>query len=230
MSEQLPEHFAMMKGDFDEERRKKLDRMSKAEKERLEQQQLYLEYLYQAQGMDLSDIARMNVIFESGKDSLGRPVVVIIGYQLPTLRSLLDRVFMYMIRIMDKIANNNYVVVYVHTNMEDKGTPEFAWMKRVYNIMDSKYGNHLSAFYVVHPTFWLRVTEGVLSSFMKNDNFWKKVRYIEKLDEIFNNIEHDQLVLPEEVFQYDTKMNGPRPVVSGRRNFSAEGAGAIDNL
>jgi len=145
-------------------RKKKLENMSPAEKERLLQQQLYSNYLYKAQGTDLSDVARLNVIYESGKDLNGRPVVVFIGNRLPTERSQLDRVFLYMIRIMDSIVDGNYIVVYVHTNMESRETPEFSWMKQVYGIMDYKYGDHLRAFYVVHPTFWLKVFEGVVST------------------------------------------------------------------
>jgi len=203
--------------------------MTKDEKEKLEQQQIYLNFLYKAQGMDLSDVARLGVIYESGKDILGRSVVVIVGNRLPVLRPQLDRVFMYMIRMMDKITDHPYVVVYVHTNMEERETPEFSWMKKVYNIMDSKYGDHLSAFYVIHPTFWLKIFEGVLSSIMSNDSFWKKVRYIEHLEEIYNHIEHEQLVLPDGVAQHDAKINGPRPVAHARRTFYEEQASAIVN-
>jgi len=203
--------------------------MSKEDKEKLEQQQVYLNFLYKAQGMDLSDVARLSVIYESGKDSHGRPVVVIVGSRLPAIRTQLDRVFMYIIRVMDKITDNPYVLVYLHTNMEDRETPEFSWMKKVYNIMDSKYGDHLSTFYVIHPTFWFKIFEGVLSSLMVNDSFWKKVRYVERLEEIYNNIEHDQLVLPDEVLQYDVKINGARPVATARRNFASEEASAIVN-
>jgi len=172
--EQLPDQFAFMKADFDEERTKKFEMMSKDEKEKIEQQQLYHNYLYKAQGMDLSDVARLSIIYESGKDILGRSVVVIVGNRLPNLRPQLDRVFLYMIRMMDKITDHPYVVVYVHTNMEERDTPEFSWMKKVYNIMDAKYGDHLSAFYVIHPTFWLKIFESVLSSIMSNEYFWKK--------------------------------------------------------
>jgi len=206
--EKLPNAFAMMKTDFDEERKKKIEQLSQADKDKLQQQQVYLNYLYKAQGMDLSDIARLNVIYESGKDSYGRPIVVMVGSRLPMQRAHLDRVFLYMIRTLDRIVENPYVVVYLHTNMEDKDTPEFTWMKQVYNIMDYKYGDHLSSFYVIHPTFWLKIFEGVVSKFMDNDSFWTKVRYVHKLDEMYDYIDHDQLVFPEEVYKYDVKVNG----------------------
>jgi len=184
--------------------------MSKEEKLKIEQQQLYYKHLYQANGMDLSDIARLNVLYESGKDSQNRPVVVFVGNRLPIDK--LDRVFLYMLKVMDKITDHNYVVVYVHTNMEDKDTPEFAWMKKVYSIIDAKYGNNLSSFFVIHPTFWLKIFEGVISTFMESNVFWSKVRYIEKLEDIYSSIDHEQLVLPDEVLQYDIKVNGRRPV------------------
>jgi len=172
--EKLPNSFAMMKTDFDEERKKRLEHLSQADKDKIIQQQLYMNFLFKAQGLDLSDIARLNVIYESGKDISGRPVVVIVGSRLPMQRANLDRVFLYMIRTMDRIVENSYVVVYLHTNMEERDTPEFSWMKQVYNIMDYKYGDHLHTFFVIHPTFWLKIFEGVVSTFVNNDSFWKK--------------------------------------------------------
>lgn len=218
----VPNTFAMMKTDFDEERKKKLENMSPHEKERLVQQQVYINHLYKAQATDLSDIARLNVIYESGKDAHGRPVVVFIGQRLPSERSQLDRVFLYMIRIMDTIVDNNYVMVYVHTNMENKDTPEFSWMKQVYGIMDYKYGDHLSAFYVVHPTFWLKVFEGVISTLVVNDSFWSKVRYVPKLELLYESIDPDQVILPEEVYKYDVKENGVSSRHPVRRGSQAE--------
>jgi hypothetical protein len=206
-TEKLPTAFSMMKSDFDEERKKKLEQLSQSEKEKIEQQQLYLNCLYKAQKMDLSDIARLSVIYESGKDASGRPIVVIVGSRLPMQRNYLDRVFLYMIKTMDKIVDHSYTVVYLHTKMENKDTPEFSWMKQVYNIMDYKYGDHLSSFFVVHPTFWLKIFEGVVSTFVTS-SFFTKVKYIAKLDELYDFIDPEQLVIPEEVYEYDVSENG----------------------
>jgi len=206
-NEKLPNSFSMMQSDFDEERKKKLEQLSQAEKERIEQQQLYLNCLYKAQKMDLSDIARLSIIYESGRDTSGRPIVVIVGSRLPMQRNYLDRVFLYMIKTLDKIVDHSYTVVYLHTKMEDKETPEFSWMKQVYSIMDYKYGDHLSSFYIVHPTFWLRMFETLVSTFVTS-NFFTKVKYISKLDELYEFVDPEQLVIPEEVYQYDVRENG----------------------
>jgi len=84
-------------------------------------------------------------------------------------------------------------------------------------------------FFVVHPTFWLKIFEGVVSTFVVNDSFWSKVRYVEKLDELYESIEPDQLVFPEEVHAYDTKTNGPSARQTSRRTLKGSQAEAYVN-
>jgi len=108
---------------------------------------------------------------------------------------------------MDKIVDHSYTVVYLHTKMESKDTPEFSWMKQVYSIMDYKYGDHLNSFFIVHPTFWLKIFEGVVSTFVSS-SFFTKVKYVSKLDELYDFLDPEQLVIPEEVIEYDVSENG----------------------
>jgi len=210
LESKLPDKsFATMKGDLDEMRKKKIQKMSRDDQHKIHQQQLYLNYLCKAQQMDLSDVARLNVIYESGKDLHGRPIIVIIGYKLPIIRSHLDRVFLYLISIMDKLAESPYCVVYLHTFMEDKAGPEFGWIKQIYELIDAKYGTQLANFFVVHPTFWLRLFEGVVSTFI-NASFWTKLRYLDNLEDIYNSINREQLHIPDEVINYNNQNTGKR--------------------
>ena len=90
--------------------------------------------------------------------------------------------------------------MYLHTFLEDREKPDWSWMQKAYNVMDSRYGNSLKSFYIVHPTFWLKLSESLMSTFMVNDSkFWMKVKYVEKLSDLFNVISRDQLVIPEEI-------------------------------
>ena len=43
-----------------------------------------------------------------------------------------------MIRLMNAIVERDYVLLYVHTRMEDKDKPDWSWMKKVYGILDYK--------------------------------------------------------------------------------------------
>lgn len=114
-------NFATMKGDLDEERRKKLEHSSDFDRARLEQLKLYNQWLAMARREDLSDVAKLNCIYESGRDPLHRTIVIVVGSRLPTHSPrLLDRVFLYMIRLMDAIVDRGYVLLYIHTGMNDK--------------------------------------------------------------------------------------------------------------
>jgi len=162
----------------DENRKNK---MKKGFKETdIENENLYYKFLRQAHQLDLSEIARLQIIYQSGVDNQGRPIVMFIGSRLPEKRAHLDRVFLYIIKTLDKIVENDYVIVYLHTNMENKSKPEFSWLEQVYNQIDRKYNIHLRAFYVLHPTFWLRIVKGFFSTFAGDTDFWNKVIYMEK--------------------------------------------------
>jgi len=77
-------------------------------------------------------------------------------------------------------------------------------------MVDVKYGNHLANFFILHPTFWLKFVEGLVSTFMIHDTFLSKLRYIDNLEDIYNGINREQLHIPEEIIHFDTQLNGRR--------------------
>jgi len=215
-----------MHGNPDEKRKKKIRKeksRNNSNNNNSENDGLYYKFLRQSQQLDLSDIARLQIIYQSGKDSQGRAIVMILGSRLPEKRNQLDRVFLYIIKTLDKIVESDYVVVYLHTLMEDKSKPEFSWLEQVYNQIDTKYNMHLRALYVVHPTFWLKLVKGFFSTFTGDTDFWKKVQYIERLVDLFEIVDPNQLVIPQEIFEFDEKENGPIHSTSrGRGTTNAE--------
>jgi len=200
-------NFTEMHNNPDENRKNKI---KKAFKETdVENDNLYYKFLRQAHQLDLSEIARLQIIYQSGCDNQGRPIVMIIGSRLPEKRAHLDRVFLYIIKTLDKIVENDYVFVYLHTNMENKSKPEFSWLEQIYNQIDRKYNAHLRAFYILHPTFWLKLLKAFFSTFAGDTDFWQKVINVEKLVDLFDVIDPNQLVIPQDVLEYDERENGP---------------------
>jgi len=204
------QQFGAMKYDIDEEKKKRLQNLSKSELLIIEQQQTYQRWIAQAKKMDLSDIARLGIIYESGKDIHGRPVIVISGSKIPDNSTLvMDKIFMFALKLMDGIVNKEYVVVYLHTFMDDKEKPEYTWFQKVYSVMDSRFGKNLKAFYIIHPTFWLKIAESFFATFSASDNtFWSKVKYIDQLRDIYNYISNDQIIIPENIYEFDFAENG----------------------
>jgi hypothetical protein len=79
-----PAILSGMSEDPDEEKRRNLANKSDEEVEREKADILYARYLRQSRETDLSEIARYNLIYPSGVDQLGRPVVVVVGAHFPT--------------------------------------------------------------------------------------------------------------------------------------------------
>jgi hypothetical protein len=54
---------------------------------------------------------------------------------------------------------------------------------------------------VLHPTFWLKVVEGVSSMFASNSKVFNKVLYMDKLLDLYNLFGADQVKIPEDVIR-----------------------------
>jgi hypothetical protein len=80
-----------------------------------------MQYLHLAHKTDLSDVHAMNLFYQSGTDAFGRPIMVFVAMKLPEDNEiLLDKIFLYVIKVMDVIANGDYIVVYLHSLMSSK--------------------------------------------------------------------------------------------------------------
>jgi len=206
-SDSSPSMLSFMQADPDEAKKKVLASKPDKEREKERMEYNYQKYLRQGRKEDLSDIAQLNFLYQSGVDSFDRPIVVIVAMHLPATIDL-ERVMMFIIRTMDPIATKkDYIVVYLHTNMTEETIPEFSWLRRVHEFFDLKYSKNLAACYVVHPTFWLKVMAVILSPFL-SPNITGKLRYFEGLSELIDVVDLRVLNIPNAVFQYDAKEHG----------------------
>lgn len=170
----------------------------------------YEQYLAMANTKDLTKVSQLGLFYQAGTDTAGRPLIAVIGSRLPSDPSLLDLVFLYYIKFMDQYVSSPYVILYIHTNVSSKKKPDLSWFKKVYNLTDAKYGQSLVAIHVLHPTFWLKVVEKLVSVFMSSDTVLNKIVYHEKLADLCRTL---RLVprLPDDILQADLKEFGPLP-------------------
>ena len=123
--------FAQMVPDQDEIRKanvqKQLKNMNKSERGNLR----YERMLRDSRLEDLSDIAKLGFIYKSGRDINGRTIIVIVARHLPAKAIDMNRVLLYIIRVMDSIVEREYSIVYVHSTMQSQNQPELSWMQEV---------------------------------------------------------------------------------------------------
>lgn len=76
----------------------------------IETEVIYARYLERARQTNLDDITKLNVIYRSGIDAEGRTIFVAVGKNLPDNEQALEKVLLYVIRTMDSISNNHFIL------------------------------------------------------------------------------------------------------------------------
>ncbi|XP_064167730.1 ganglioside-induced differentiation-associated protein 2 [Anguilla rostrata] len=206
--------FARMEGDVDKQRRLVLQgQMSEASLQK-QHQRNYSRWLCRARAEDLSDVAALKALYQTGVDICGRTVMVLVGRNIPVSLIDMEKALLYFIHVMDHIAVKEYVMVYFHTLTGEHNHLDSDFLKKVYDIVDPKFKKNLRAFYFVHPTFRSKVSTWFFSTFSVS-GLKEKIHHMETLQQLFTCIVPEQIDIPPFVLEYDARMNGPyRPAHS----------------
>ncbi|XP_037832020.1 ganglioside-induced differentiation-associated protein 2 isoform X2 [Kryptolebias marmoratus] len=200
--------FARMEGDVDKQRKQILQgQMSEAAMQK-QHQRNYSRWLCRARAEDLSDIAALKALYQTGVDMCGRTVMVVVGRNIPVTLIDLEKALLYFIHVMDHITVKEYVMVYFHTLTGEHNHLNSDFLKTLYEIVDIKYKRNLKAFYFVHPAFRSKVSAWFFTTFSVS-GLKEKVRYLDNLQQLFTCIKPEQIDIPPFVLEYDARMNGP---------------------
>jgi len=70
---------------------------------------------------------------------------------------------LYLISLLDPLVKGDYIILYFHTLTEGHNHPSMTWMREVYNVLEYKHKKNLKGFYIIHPTFWTKVSNLMLT-------------------------------------------------------------------
>ncbi|KAM9321446.1 ganglioside-induced differentiation-associated protein 2 [Gastrophryne carolinensis] len=200
--------FARMEGDVDKQRRLALQGQMSGVALQKQHQRNYNRWLSRARTEDLSDIAALKALYQSGVDSCGRTVVVVVGRNIPVLLIDMEKALLYFIHMMDHIAAKEYTLVYFHTLTGEHNHLDSDFLRSVYDVVDAKYKKNLKALYFVHPTFRSKVSSWFFTTFTVS-GLKDKVHQVESLHQLFTAIPPYQIEIPPFVLDYDARENGP---------------------
>ncbi|KAM4046598.1 ganglioside-induced differentiation-associated protein 2 [Anomaloglossus baeobatrachus] len=210
--------FARMEGDVDKQRRLALQGQMSGVALQKQHQRNYNRWLSRARTEDLSDIAALKALYQSGVDTCGRSVIVIVGRNIPVLLIDMEKALLYFIHMMDHVAARDYVLVYFHTLTAEHNHLDSDFLKNVYDVVDAKYKKNLKALYFVHPTFRSKVSSWFFTTFTVS-GLKDRVQHVESLHQLFTVISPDQIEIPPFVLDYDARENGP--VFPSHSSFSS---------
>ncbi|XP_068185330.1 ganglioside-induced differentiation-associated protein 2 [Antennarius striatus] len=200
--------FARMEGDVDKQRKMILQGQLSEAAIQKQHQRNYNRWLCRARAEDLSDIAALKALYQTGVDMYGRTVMVLVGRNIPVTLIDLEKALLYFIHVMDHITVKEYVMVYFHTLTGEHNHLRSDFLKSLYEIVDAKFKKNLKAFYFVHPSFRSKVSTWFFTTFTVS-GVKEKVRYLDNLQQLFTCIRPEQIDIPPFVLEYDTRVNGP---------------------
>uniref|UniRef100_A0A0L8H9E5 Macro domain-containing protein n=1 Tax=Octopus bimaculoides TaxID=37653 RepID=A0A0L8H9E5_OCTBM len=145
----------------------------------------------------------------SSVDRFGRPVLVFIGKNLPVNHIDLEKVLQYIVQVMDSIADTKYSVIYLHTLTTTDNLAPTSFLKYAYNVLHDKYKKNLVTFYIVHSNIWFKISTWFFTTFTAPE-IKTKISHLQGTDYLYAKMNTDQLDLPQWIFEYDVKVNGPR--------------------
>uniref|UniRef100_A0A673HK22 Ganglioside-induced differentiation-associated protein 2 n=1 Tax=Sinocyclocheilus rhinocerous TaxID=307959 RepID=A0A673HK22_9TELE len=166
----------------------------------------YNRWLCRARAEDLSDIAALKALYQTGVDLCGRTVMVVVGRNIPVTLIDMEKALLYFIHVMDHITVKEYVMVYFHTLTGEHNHLDTDFLKKLYDIVDAKFKKNLRAIYFVHPTFRSKVSTWFFTTFSVS-GLKEKVHHIENLQQLFTCILPEQIDIPPFVLEYDTRVN-----------------------
>uniref|UniRef100_A0A8C1TL48 Ganglioside induced differentiation associated protein 2 n=1 Tax=Cyprinus carpio TaxID=7962 RepID=A0A8C1TL48_CYPCA len=197
--------FARMEGDVDKQRKLILQGQMSEAAQHKQHQRNYNRWLCRARAEDLSDIAALKALYQTGVDLCGRTVMVVVGRNIPVTIIDMEKALLYFIHVMDHITVKEYVMVYFHTLTAEHNHLDTDFLKKLYDIVDAKFKKNLRAFYFVHPTFRTKVSTWFFTTFSVS-GLKEKVHHIENLQQLFTCILPEEIDIPPFVLEYDTRV------------------------
>ncbi|XP_067123073.1 protein GDAP2 homolog [Centruroides vittatus] len=201
--------FAKMHGDLDKRRGSQHRNSIPSDNLTWEVQKKnkYERLLRKARLEDLRSIANLKCLYQSGEDKFGRPVIVFIGQRFKACQVDLEKAVLYLIHTLDPIVQQDYVVVYFHSNTGREHHPSLSFIREVYGCLDYKYKKNLRALYIVHPTFWSRILTWWFTTFTAS-SIKNKVQSLGGVEYLYYLIPPNQLEIPSFIMDYDFRVNG----------------------
>lgn len=117
---------------------------------------------------------------------------------------VMDNLFLYVVKTLEQLVTEDYVLIYLHGGSNRRNVPPFPWLKKCYQLLDRRLRKSLKNLYLVHPTFWLKSIVWMSRPFVSS-KFWRKLVYVQTLNELTSLVAIEKAAIPEKVKQYDAK-------------------------
>ncbi|KAG8378014.1 hypothetical protein BUALT_Bualt08G0094000 [Buddleja alternifolia] len=156
-------------------------------------------------------IEKLEIFKIQGRDKRGRPILRIIGKLFPARLVSVETLKKYLEdEIFSRLDGRPFSVVYVHTGVNrGENFPGISALKSIYEAIPVKVRDNLDTFYFLHPGLQSRLflaTFGRILFTGGAGGLYYKVRYVNRLEFLWDNVRRKETEMPEFVYEFDEEM------------------------
>ncbi|CAO2829474.1 unnamed protein product [Amaranthus hypochondriacus] len=150
-------------------------------------------------------LQKLNVFRIHGRDKHGRKILTILAKFFPA-RISVDVVKKYLQeKIYPKLLKKGvFSVLYIHTGV-DRGQnfPGISALRSIFDDIPPSVQNNLETVYFLHPGLQSRLFLATFGRLFISSGFYGKVKYLNRVDFLWENIRRNAIEMPEYVYDHD---------------------------
>eukprot|EP00262_Sarcandra_glabra_P017249 TRINITY_DN5838_c1_g1_i1.p1 TRINITY_DN5838_c1_g1~~TRINITY_DN5838_c1_g1_i1.p1 ORF type:complete len:213 (+),score=15.17 TRINITY_DN5838_c1_g1_i1:137-775(+) len=150
-------------------------------------------------------LERLQVFKIQGRDKQGRNILRIIGKLFPARVLNSEVVKNYLEeKAFKQLDAGPFCVVYVHTHVQrGDNFPGISTLRSIYEALPITVKENLETVYFIHPGLQTRLFFATFGRFLFSGGLYGKLRYINRLEFLWEFMRRGEIEIPEFVFDHD---------------------------
>ncbi|XP_008800198.1 ganglioside-induced differentiation-associated protein 2 [Phoenix dactylifera] len=154
---------------------------------------------------DFSDLEALQAFRVEGSDKAGNRILRIVGKYFPAPIISGERLKRYVFyKLSTELPEGPFCIVYMHSTVQSEdNNPGMSILRWVYEELRSDYKERLQVVYFLHPGLRSRLVFATLGRLFLSGGLYWKIKYISRLQYLWDDIKKGQVEIPEFVQQHD---------------------------
>ncbi|XP_010909533.1 uncharacterized protein [Elaeis guineensis] len=154
---------------------------------------------------DFSDLEALQFFHVQGSDMAGDRILRIVGKYFPAPIINGERLKRYVFyKLSTELPDGPFCIVYMHSTVQSEdNNPGMSILRWVYEELPSDYKERLQVVYFLHPGLRSRLVFATLGRLFLSGGLYWKIKYISRLQYLWDDIKKGQVEIPEFVQQHD---------------------------
>ncbi|KAK2652002.1 hypothetical protein Ddye_011858 [Dipteronia dyeriana] len=154
---------------------------------------------------DFSDLDSLQFFRLEGSDKSGNRIFRIVGKYFPAPVVSGERLKKYIFhKIINGLSEDPFCIVYMHTDVQkEDNSPGLTILRWIYEELPSNIKDRLQVMYFIHPGLLSRLVFASLGRFFLSGGLYWKLKYVSRLQYLWNDIKKGEVEIPEFVQSHD---------------------------